>query len=405
MQGNIPLEREARMRGDAATGPERQMWTAFLVVIVLLFLLGPAGYGQRSTTPGPNADHMLPSRPENVTWGWIPIDARPALTVKSGETVRIDTISHHGSTQDEDPVTFLPKFGVKPEEILPDVRDFWASRRDRPREGRGGAHVLTGPVAIAGAEPGDMLEVQILDLTTRVPYGVNTTGPMSGVFGKDYPGTRQGDPALDVTSAVRHVYRTGMVGGRQVVLFSDRIHVPVAPFMGIMAVAPRAPRVGDPGVTIEGVQSSTPPGPYGGNMDLKDLTAGSTLFLPVFHKGAQFYVGDPHGAQGHGEVSGNALEQSVTGMFRFVLHKGKSIAGPRAETPTHYILMGIDLDLDRAMRMATLDAVDFLVEEKGLTRDEAFSLASLAVDFHVAEVVDLTQLVAAKIPKSLFVKN
>jgi acetamidase/formamidase len=175
--------------------------------------------------------------------------------------------------------------------------------------------------------------------------------------------------------------------------------------MGIMAVAPRAPRVGDPGVTIEGVQSSTPPGPYGGNMDLKDLTAGSTLFLPVFHKGAQFYVGDPHGAQGHGEVSGNALEQSVTGMFRFVLHKGKSIAGPRAETPTHYILMGIDLDLDRAMRMATLDAVDFLVQEKGLTRDEAFSLASLAVDFHVAEVVDLTQLVAAKIPKSLFVKN
>src|SRR5262245_57072336 len=168
--------------------------------------------------------------------------------------------------------------------------------------------------------------------------------------------------------------------------------------MGIMAVAPRNPVVGEPGVTIAGVQNSTPPGPYGGNMDLKDLTVGSTLYLPVFHKGALFYVGDPHGAQGHGEVSGNALEQSVTGVFRFVLHKGASIAGPRAETPTHYIMMGIDADLDRAMQLATRDAIDFLVREKGLTRDEAFSLASLGVDFHVAEVVDLTQVVAAKIP-------
>jgi acetamidase/formamidase len=405
MQSNIPHERRLDMRVDAATRLEGQLLTALLVVIVLLFLLGPAGYGQRSAAPAMTADHMLPSRPENATWGWIPIDAQPALTVRSGETVRIDTLSHHGTTQDEDPLTFLPKFGVKPDEILPDVRDFWASRPGRPREGRGGAHVLTGPVAIAGAEPGDMLEVQILDMTTRVPYGVNTTGPMSGVFGKDYPGTRPDDPGPGVTSATRHVYRTGTVDGRQVVLFSDRIHVPVAPFMGIMAVAPRAPTVGEPGVTIDGVQSSTPPGPYGGNMDLKDLTAGSTLFLPVFHKGALFYVGDPHGAQGHGEVSGNALEQSVTGVFRFVLHKGKSISGPRAETPTHYILMGIDLDLNRAMRMATLEAVNFLVQEKGLTRDAAFSLASLGVDFHVAEVVDLTQLVAAKIPRSLFVKN
>jgi acetamidase/formamidase len=195
------------------------------------------------------------------------------------------------------------------------------------------------------------------------------------------------------------------VNGRQVVLFSDAIHVPVAPFMGIMAVAPRAPRAGEPGVTIDGVQSSTPPGPYGGNLDLKDLTAGSTLYLPVFHKGALFYVGDPHGTQGHGEVSGNALEQSLTGVFRFTVHKGKTISGPRAETASHYIVMGIDVDLDRAMRLATLEAVNFLAEEKGLARDKAFSLASIAVDFHVAEVVDLTQVVAGMIPKSLFLRN
>ena len=393
------------MRADSHSRLEKHVLLALLVAIVLLFLLGPAGYGQRAPAAGMGADHVLRSRPENVIWGWIPIDGRPALTIRSGQTVRIDTLSHHGSTQDEDPVTFLPRLGVKPDEILQDVRDFWASRAGRPRQGRGGAHVLTGPIAIGDAEPGDMLEVQILELTPRVPWGVNTTGPTSGVFGKDYPGTREGDSGLDVAQGTRHLLRSGAVNGRPVVLFSDRIHVPMAPFMGIMAVAPRAPMAGEPGVTIDGVQSSTPPGAYGGNMDLKDLAAGSTLYLPVFHKGALFYVGDPHGTQGHGEVSGNALEQSLTGVFRFTVHKRRPLSVPRAETPTHYILMGIDLDLDRAMRLATLEAVNFLVREKGLARDKAFSLASIAVDFHVAEVVDLTQLVAAKIPKSLFLDN
>jgi acetamidase/formamidase len=393
------------MRYESATRLERHVSAALVAAIVLLFLLGPAGYGQRRAGNAMPADHVLGSRPENLTWGWIPIDAPPAVVIRSGQTVRIDTLSHHGATQDEDPMTFLPKLGVKPDEILQDVRDFWASRGGRSRAGRGGAHVLTGPVAIAGAEPGDMLEVQILELTTRVPYGVNTTGPTSGVFGRDYPGTRDGDSGLDVPAGTRHLLRTADVNGRQVVLFSDAIHVPVAPFMGIMAVAPRAPRAGEPGVTIDGVQSSTPPGPYGGNLDLKDLTAGSTLYLPVFHKGALFYVGDPHGTQGHGEVSGNALEQSLTGVFRFTVHKGKAISGPRAETASHYIVMGIDLDLDRAMRLATLEAVNFLVGEKGLPRDKAFSLASIAVDFHVAEVVDLTQVVSGMIPKSLFLQN
>jgi acetamidase/formamidase len=393
------------MRADSHTRLEKHVLPALLVAIVLLFLLGPAGYGQRWPTSGMAADHVLPSRPGNVIWGWIPIDAPPALTIRSGQTVRIDTLSHHGSTQDEDPITFLPKLGVKPDEVLQDVRDFWASRGGRPRQARGGAHVLTGPIAIADTEPGDMLEVQILELTPRVPWGVNTTGPTSGVFGKDYPGTREGDRGLDIAPGTRHLLRTGAVNGRQVVLFSDRIQVPMTPFMGIMAVAPRAPKAGEPGVTIDGVQSSTPPGSYGGNMDLKDLTVGSTLYLPVFHKGALFYVGDPHGAQGHGEVSGNALEQSLTGVFRFTVHKRRPLSVPRAETPTHYILMGIDLDLDRAMRLSALEAVNFLVQEKGLARDKAFSLASIAVDFHVAEVVDLTQLVVARIPKSLFLGN
>jgi acetamidase/formamidase len=370
-----------------------------LSVAAAVALAGPIAHSAAQTAA---VTHVVPSRPDTVTWGWIPIDKPPIVTVKPGETVRIDTLSHHGATQAQDPDTFLAGFGIRPHEILDDARDFWASRPGRPREGRGGAHILTGPVAVAGAEPGDMLEVQILEVRPRVPWGVNSTGPASGVLGADYPGTRPGDPPLDIPAGTRHVLRTATVDGRDVVLFSDAIHVPLAPFMGIMAVAPRNPVVDDPGVTLAGIQSSTPPGPYGGNMDLKDLTAGTTLYLPVFHRGALFYVGDPHGAQGNGEVSGNALEQSATGIFRFAVHKGKSIAAPRAETATHYILMGIDVDLDRAMRLAVTEVVNFLVEEKGLSPAKAFSLASLAVDFQVAEAVDLAQLVSAKIPKNLF---
>jgi len=196
-----------------------------------------------------------------------------------------------------------------------------------------------------------------------------------------------------------------MVNGREVALFSDRIQVPLAPFMGIMALAPRNPQVGQPGVTVAGLQSSKQPGPYGGNMDTKSLVAGTTLFLPVSQPGGLFYTGDSHGAQGDGEVSGNALEMSLTGVFRFVLHKGKTITAPRAETPTHYIVMGIDQDLDRALRIATLEAVNFLVQEKGLTPAKAFSLCSLAVDFKVSEAVDDTQNVSGYIPKSIFLGN
>ncbi|MCH1572357.1 MAG: acetamidase/formamidase family protein, partial [Longimicrobiales bacterium] len=156
--------------------------------------------------------------------------------------------------------------------------------------------------------------------------------------------------------------------------------------------------------TVPGVQSSRPPGAFGGNMDVKDLAAGTTVYLPVFHPGALFYVGDGHGAQGDGEVSGTAIEQSLTGTFRFVVHKGVNISGPRAETDTHYLIMGIDLDLDRAMRQATSEVVHFLMTEKGLSPDKALSLASIAVDFRVSEVVDLTQVVTGFIPKSIFLR-
>ena len=348
------------------------------------------------------ADHFVPSRPANLSWGWYPINKEPVLTIRSGQTVRIDTVTHAGATQDENPVTYLTGLGVPREEILEDVLDFWASRDERPREGRSG-HVITGPVYIDGAEPGDMLEVQILDIETRVPWGINNTSATGGVFSSRYPGVRSDDPRLDIPQRRRHVIRTGEVDGREVAFFADDIQVPLAPFMGILAVAPD-PVVGEPGVTLLGVQSSRPPGAYGGNLDVKDLKAGTTVYLPVFHPGALFYTGDPHGAQGDGEVSGTAIEQSLSAVFRFVVHKGVNLAGPRAETDTHYLLMGIDLDLDRATRHATWEVVDFLVKEKGLTPEKALSLASIAVDFRVSEVVDLTQVVTGYIPKSIFLR-
>ncbi len=348
------------------------------------------------------ADHVLPSRPEALNWGWFPIDKEPVLRIASGETVRIETLTHVGATQDEHPVEFLTGLGVPREEVLDDVIDFWASREGRPREGRSG-HVITGPILVEGAEPGDMLEIRILDIETRVPWGVNSTSGRGGVFSPSYPGAREGDEPLDIPAG-RHLIRTGDADGREVAFFSPDIQVPLAPFMGIMAVAPD-PVVGEPGVTVPGVQGSRPPGAFGGNLDVKDLTAGTTVYLPVFHPGALFYAGDPHGAQGDGEVSGTAIEQSLTGVFQFVVHQGVTIPAPRAETPTHYLIMGIDLDLDRAAREATRLVVEFLVEEKGLAPDKALSLASIAVDSRVSEVVDLTQVVTGFIPKDIFLER
>ena len=348
------------------------------------------------------ADHHVPSRPETVTWGDFPLDRAPVLRMESGQTVRIDALSHAGATQSEEPVAYMASLGVPAHEVLDDAIAFWASRDGRPREGRSG-HVITGPIYVEGADPGDVLRVEMLALETRVPWGVNSTRATGGVFSSAYPGFIDGQEPLDIPPGTRHLIRTGKSGDRDVAFFADGIEVPMSPFMGIMAVAPENPTVGQPGVTVEGVQSSRPPGPFGGNMDVRDLGAGTTLYLPVFHPGALFYVGDPHGVQGDGEVSGTAIEQSVTGIFRLTVLEGRSIDGPRAENDTHWILMGIDTDLNRAMRKAVREVVDFLVEEKELTPAKALSLASIAVDFRVGEAVDLTQIVTGYVPRELFV--
>jgi acetamidase/formamidase len=342
-----------------------------------------------------------------LSWGWFPIDKEAVVTAKSGQTIEIYTLTGAGLYQDYHPLEELESMGVPENEVLPDLIEFWQTRKSRPREGRAG-HLVTGPIYIDGAEPGDTLEIQVLHVRPRVPWGFNSTRAFSGVMSKTYPGYRDGDKGIDIPpetddalSEEWRIIRTehsedGLVG-----VYPSGIRVPLAPFMGVMAVAP-IPVLGEPGVEVEGVQSSGPPGAFGGNLDVKHLTAGSSLFLPVFHSGARFYVGDPHGAQGDGEVSGLAIEQSMVGVFRFILHKDMETKAPRAETVTHHLIMGIDVDLDRALRKATENVVDFLVDRYEIRPSEAFSIASVAVDFTISEAVDETQIVTAFVPKSIF---
>jgi acetamidase/formamidase len=229
-----------------------------------------------------------------------------------------------------------------------------------------------------------MLEVRILALDYRVPYGVNNSNKGTGVL----PDLLSG-PAAKVIR---------LDTARKVALFSDDIEIPLQPFMGIMAVAP--PR-------DTWLISSRPPGRYGGNMDFNKLTVGATLYLPVFHDGAQFFTGDSHAVQGDGEIDGTAIEASLTGTFQFIVHKGagRSMRWPRAEDADHFYTMGLDLDLDRAMKEAAQQTVDFLRETKGLSTADAYALASVAVDFRVAEAVDAVQVVYGSIPKRIFKKN
>jgi acetamidase/formamidase len=337
--------------------------------------------GAQTVPPKATPDATLRSTPETVIWGYLTADLPPALTIKSGQTVKIDTVSHQGLLTKDDPVTFFGKAGISQDQVLQDAIDIY---KTVPRSRGMSVHVLTGPIYVEGAAPGDMLEVRIHKLELRVPYGVNNSGPTSGVL-----------PGL-LSAPAPKIIKFDLA--RDVALFSDEIEVPLSPFLGIMSVAPSREVL---------LVSSRPPWRWGGNVDFNKLTPGASLYLPVFNTGAQFYTGDPHAAQGDGEVNGGAIEASLTATLQFIVHKGagKAMRWPRAEDATHYYTMGMDLDLNVAMRHATRETVDFLQEQFGLSTVDAYSLASIAVDFHVAEAVDSVQMIYGMIPKKLFKKN
>ncbi|OGA50591.1 MAG: hypothetical protein A3F74_24845 [Betaproteobacteria bacterium RIFCSPLOWO2_12_FULL_62_58] len=335
----------------------------------------------QSIPPGFSPDATVRSTPETVVWGYIAADLPPVLRIKSGQTVRIDTVTHQGINTRQDPVTYFGAAGIPPQQVLQDAKDVFSKVK---RAEGAGPHLLTGPVYVEGAQPGDMLEVRILDVEFRVPYGVNSTGPGSGVL-----------PDLLAQSALKTIK---LDLKHRVALFSSDVEVPLAPFMGIMAVAP-------PPALVR--VSTKPPGAYGGNMDFKHLIAGASLYLPVFNDGALFYTGDGHAMQGDGEVDGTAIEISLTPTLQFIVHKGagKAMTWPRAEDATHYYAIGMDTDLDQALKNAVQQAVNLLQQTAKLSAVEAYALASLAVDFRVGEAVNIVKMVYGTIPKKIFKQN
>jgi acetamidase/formamidase len=307
-------------------------------------------------------DHHLPASSANCAWGYFDPKRPPALTVDSGDTVVIDTVSGGPDV--------LPKgdFFIPPE--LLDVHK--NSVQEMP------GHILTGPVAIRGAKPGQVLEVRIKDVKLRQNWGYNVIRPLAGTLPYDFETARLLNIPLDAEANVAHL--------------PWGLKLPLAPFFGVMGVAP-PPNWGR--------ISSIMPRAHAGNIDNKELVAGTTLYLPIFNEGALFSCGDGHGAQGDGEVCITAIETALRGTFQFIVRDDLSFIYPRAETPTHYITMGMDPDLDQCSVMALRDMIVLLGEKAGLSREDAYTLCSLAGDLHVTQTVNGNKGVHMMMAKSL----
>jgi len=343
---------------------DRELWMNRALTGVSLFLFSIATLGQSNPI-------VLPASPQTVVWGYYSAKAKPALTVHSGDTVRIQTLSTCG------PNERLMEEGVAAADIPSCNADIYREVKDK---GPGG-HILTGPVSIEEAAPGDVLEVQILKIDIDVPFACNGFGAGRGFLPNDYPYSKRKIIPLD---------RKNMLGH-----FAPGIDIPLRPFFGSMGVAPPE---------SAGRLDSAPPWMHAGNMDNKELVAGTTLYIPVHAKGALFEVGDGHAGQGNGEVDITAMETFLSGTFRFVVHKDRHLLWPRAETPDNYISMGFSPDLKEATTLAVRDMINFLVEEKHLSRDEAYMLTSVAVDVDITQLVDGNVGVHAMCPKNIFAK-
>jgi acetamidase/formamidase len=312
--------------------------------------------------------HELKLLPENVHWGYYDGAVKPVLRVASGDRVRVETMVAGGLQR-------LRLAGVSEAEIPDSLK----AVEQQVKERGPGAHPMSGPIFVEGAEPGDTLEIRIGAIEFLHTFGVNAFSPGGGTLPDAYPYAQ--------LKLIR--WRAGA----DRVEFKPGITLPLAPFFGSIGVAPPP---------LVGRISSRPPGWHGGNLDNKDLVSGSTLYLPVHVPGALLSIGDGHAMQGDGEVTGTALETSLRGTFELRVRKGERLRWPRAETPTHYIAMGLDPDLDEAARLATREMIDFLVAERKLTRDEAYMLCSLNADLRVTQVVDATKGVHAMIARSIF---
>ena len=355
-------------------------------VITLSPFIGLAALMLATTAAaGPAYDHHVRLTPENSAIGNFPAEKAPILTIKSGATVRFDTGGGAGWNRDKvDPNTWLKDNGIPATADLPALQEtIEVLAKTKRYAGIEGGHLLVGPVAIEGAMPGDSIEVRIHSVEPRIPYG--TTGRTPGRGLKQVEGER---PPAKVTV---------LDLGRNVALFAPGVEIPLGPFMGVMGLLP---------AETEGPnRRSGPPGTFAGNLDLKELVAGSTLYIPVFHPGGLFYTGDAHAAQGDGEISGTAIETANTAILQFILHKAKTLTAPRAETPTHYIAIGLSPDLDDAMQMAYDETVVWLEELRGFDAFTTTPLASIGIDYRITQIVDGTKGVHAMIPKHYFIDS
>ncbi|MGH8868360.1 MAG: acetamidase/formamidase family protein [Actinomycetes bacterium] len=387
-----------------------------------------------------DGDHYLPSRPDQVRWGYVPaLGSEPVLRVTSGQTVTVDTVSHEGILEDQgrDPVAYFAGHGVPRRQVLQDAIDVAREYDRAPRDfDVDGPHVVTGPIHVEGAEPGDVLKVDMLSMLPRVPYGVVSSRHGKGALPRlpdggvpdgialeeimppvETDGRDTGDPTRYGNVSVFTPVRRGHDGAPSGVLPrgpSGEVVFPLAPFMGLMGVA---------FATADGLVApqlnSVPPTLGGGNIDINLLGVGSTFYLPVFAEGALFHVGDPHMAMGSGEVALTAMEGALRGTFRLTVCKQGSADAPSVafgypfvETPESWVPVGLSdpdgsqdgqrSDLDVAMRRVVLNALDFLEHDQGMDRAVAYAYLSAAADFEVSQVVDRTVGVHGVIRKEHF---
>jgi acetamidase/formamidase len=315
-------------------------------------------------TDAASKTHVLRSSPATVHWGYFDATLKPVLTIESGDRVVIECVSGAAEQIPAKSTGF---------EILPELADIHRQlKRDL------GPHILTGPIFVRGAAVGDVLEVRIKEIELRQNWGFNVFRAYMGTLPEDFPQLRLIHIALDKAS--------------NLATFPSGLKVPMAPFFGELAVAP--PKA-------FGRQSSREPREFGGNLDCKELVAGSTLYLPVWNEGALFSTGDGHAAQGDGEVDGTAIETALTGTFEFHVRKDLGLRHPRAETATHFITFGLNVDLDDAARQALREMIAWLGVLTGVSSEEAYAFCSCAVDLHVTQTVNGVKGVHAMLAKSL----
>lgn len=293
----------------------------------------------------------LHASPETCAWGFFDAALPAVLEINSGDVVTISTVSGGPDHTPPEGAGF---------DIPPELRDIHARA---PRQLPG--HILTGPVAVSGAKPGHVLEVQIIDVRLRQNWGWNLIRPLAGTLPDDFPNARTEIIPLDLDAMTARL--------------SWGLDLPLKPFFGVMGVAP-PPNWGR--------VSTIQPRAFGGNLDNKELVAGTTLFLPVFNEGALFSCGDGHGAQGDGEVCVTAIETALDGTFKLILREDLGLTYPRAQTPTHLITMGMHEDLDRCVEMALRDMIAWISARTGLSREDAYMLCSLAGDLRITQTVN-----------------